>query len=589
MRREPLDKNDSASPIKQPGLHYTLLIGIVLVGTVLRFWQLDAKPLWLDEVITALFTLGHRQADVPVNGFFPLSALSDLFAFQPGVSCAQIAQTVATESVHPPLFFCLLYRWIGWLQPDATQWVWAMRSLPALFGVGAIAAVYGLNRMAISPTAGLMGAALMAVSPFAVYLSQEARHYTLPMMLATLGLIALIRIQKAIAQHRRISVWLALSWVAVNIAGLYVHYFFILVVIAQFMALALWISTRWQRVQRLHHYGGTLVLSLSVIVVSYLPWLPIVLAHFDRPETDWLIPYKPDWRDRIAPLYQTVMGWVLMGIALPVENQPWFVILPSALIMLAIGGWLAWQVIRGIRQLWHTPTYRASLIVLGGFVGGVILQFLAIAYILDKDITSVPRYNFVYYPGMSALVAAGLSVGMSRQSRQGQPIRSSRINRSAVAIAILAGLVSSSLVVHGWVFQKGYYPHTVAEDMAFDPSTPLMLVVSYQSLQEIALGLSFVLELDSIYATTPNPPVRVAFVHRENNYRDVWRTLARMRHELSFPLNLWVVASPGMKTEDYPTQLKIRNLNRAGKSTCTIDPDRFNRIGFPYQLFRCGE
>jgi uncharacterized membrane protein len=84
-----------------------------------------------------------------------------------------------------------------------------MRSLPALFGVSAIAAVYYLNRVAFSPAAGLMAAAMIAVSPFCVYLSQEARHYTLPMLLITLALLGLIQIQQDFSKQRLcFSVWL---------------------------------------------------------------------------------------------------------------------------------------------------------------------------------------------------------------------------------------------------------------------------------------------------------------------------------------------------------------------------------------------
>jgi uncharacterized membrane protein len=194
--------------------HYIALALMLLLGLGLRFWNLDSKSLWLDEVLTALFTMGRTAQDVPLNRFFPLPALDTLFTYQPGLSCAEITRRVTTESVHPPVFFCLLYSWIGglnrlgWLRPD--NWLWAMRALPALFGVAAIAAVYGLNRVAYSPRAGLLAAALMAVSPFAVYLSQEARHYTLPMLLITLALSALVQMQQDILRQKRLRlpIWL---------------------------------------------------------------------------------------------------------------------------------------------------------------------------------------------------------------------------------------------------------------------------------------------------------------------------------------------------------------------------------------------
>jgi uncharacterized membrane protein len=47
---------------------------------MLRFWHLDLKPLWLDEVLTALLSLGSRYEDVPLDVVFPASTLQNLLA-----------------------------------------------------------------------------------------------------------------------------------------------------------------------------------------------------------------------------------------------------------------------------------------------------------------------------------------------------------------------------------------------------------------------------------------------------------------------------------------------------------------------------
>jgi uncharacterized membrane protein len=88
-----------------------------------------------------------------------------------------------------------MHDWLRWKMALPLSWVWKLRALPALIGVVSIAAVYQLNRVAFSPAAGLTGAMVMAVSPFAVYLSQEARHYTLPMLLVILALLGLYQMQ----------------------------------------------------------------------------------------------------------------------------------------------------------------------------------------------------------------------------------------------------------------------------------------------------------------------------------------------------------------------------------------------------------
>ena len=561
---------------------------ILLGGLLLRFWQLDSKPLWLDEVLTALFSLGQSQQDVPLNVFFPLTALDRIFSIQPGISCAQITQTVATESVHPPLFFCLLYGWMNWLQPD--NWVWGLRSLPALFGVGAIAALYWLNRVAFSPRAGLIGAALMAVSPFAVYLSQEARHYTLPMLLITLALVGLVKMQQDLVTDR-LRAWVWLGWCGVNSIGIYTHYFCMIAFIAQVLALLGWML--WQRSRLGWQSWWAIGLAIGGVWLSYLPWLPTLINHFSRPETDWLIPYKPDWQDRIAPLYQTLVNWMLMVIVLPVEDQPDRVVLGWGIVGLVFASWLGWQLYRGWRMRWQQVPFRSPMLLLSGFTLGVVLQFFAVVYLLDKDLTVVPRYNFVYYPGVCALLGACLTGrGEQRTRNRKQGMKNSWAGDGLlppVIIVLVASLLSSFLVVNGVVFQKSYHPDRVARTMAFEPDRSLVAVTAYESLQEVALGLSFALELQKLYSTTTiDSQVRFGFLDRSDGYGAVWRAFPDLEQPLPLPLNLWVVASPGMRTKDYPERLRINDRDTPRrKALCRVDPDRFERIGFPYQLFRC--
>lgn len=602
---------------RQDVWHYAGLITVIVLGTALRFWQLDFKPLWLDEIITALFSLGRDYNDVPLDVPFSLQALENLFTFQSGISCSQIAQTVSTESVHPPLFFCLMYRWMDWLQPDADHRIWALRAFPALMGVWAIVALYYLNRVAFSPTVGLMGAAMMAVSPFAVYLSQEARHYTLPMLLIILALAMLVQMQRDLIQPGQLRPAIWISWVVINLLGLYIHYFFMLALVAQVTPLVGWMV--WQRHRISRHRWVALGLSLGLICLGYLPWVLTLLQHFNRPETDWLKRQGLSWVEWIAPLYQTLAGWVLMVIVMPVENQPWPILIPAALTMLLFAGWLTWQFNRGMRLAWQQPDYQPGIILLAGFTFCVLLQFFAIVYILNKDVTVIPRYNFVYYPGICALLAVSLAQlpGRRRKQRQSSQQQSahppdSRLSapdpldlraigasavealtlRRSVLVVLLVGMISSILVIHGFAFHKSYYPEKVAQDMLLEPAAPLMVVMSYRSLQEVALGLSFALALKEDYpATVRQPQFSFLFLDRTSGGNSrLWRRLARIPQPLQLPLNLWIIASPGMKSEDYPPYLRLSSSPLADHhdlADCFIDPQHYHRIGFPYQLYRC--
>jgi len=592
---------------KNLSLHYLALAGFIALGAILRFWHLDLKPLWLDEVLTALLSLGGRYEDVPLDVVFPSSTLQHLFTLKPEASFAEIAQAVATQSTHPPLFFCLMHQWLNWVEPIAQPLSWKLRSLPALIGVSAIAAVYCLNRVAFSPAAGLMGAALMAVSPFGVYLSQEARHYTLPILLITLALLGLIQIQQALYFQRQLPrpvVWL--SWGVVNSIGCYVHYFFILAFIAQLLTLTGLMY--WRR--RMLPRGSFLAVMLVVsgVAVSYLPWLPVLLGSFGRSETSWLP--KPE---NIAPLYQTLMGLLSMVIALPVEEQPLWIQVPLALLTIGFGSWVGWQGWRGLQQLWQQPETRLATFTLSCFTLCVLLQFFAIVYLLGKDITVAPRYHFVYYPAVVAILGASLGIkglkvrklkvegyapgvtttAVSNQSSNLQLANlqpATQIQPSTLVLSL--SLLSCVFVVSNLVFLKPFHPQQVARDMTRSQAVPIMMVVGYNNFQDVALGLSFALAIDQLNSDIPKGTASAsfAFLDRKLGYELVWQKLSKLPVLAGSRLNLWVVA-PGLKRRDYPQQLaiapKVTAAALTGQTSCTLDRTQYHRIGIPYQLYRC--
>lgn len=601
---------------------WPLVALIMVVGAALRFWQLGAKPLWMDEVITGLFSFGQSYDGVPRQVALPITAYEQIFTYQPATTCAQITATVSAQSVHPPLFFCWMHQWLGWLQTFSLPWVWALRSLPALVGVGAIGAIARLNHLAFSYRAAWIGALVMAVSPFGVYLSQEARHYTLPMLLVTLALMGLYQMVLDLEQRQiRWLVWL--GWVGINGLGFYVHYFFILAFVAQAVVLLLAAThtLRGAKHQLDAEDGGAEILgdrsavtaqnhwalsrvagAIAAVLLIYSPWLPTFFSHITRPETDWIETGWQSWR-LLAPIVQLLLGWVVMVIALPVEQQELGVIVLSATLMAGFSLWLGGRVIWGLRRLHQQPQTHLPVRVLLVFTLTVVLEFWAIAYGLGKDLTQVPRYNFIYFPAVCALIGAGLSMpklpGIRvRQSPRSPHSRLTRLrqfgldvqrrcDRAPILPLLLAGLISSSFVATGHVFQKPYLPNTVAQTLTFEPDKPLLVVAAYNDFQDMALGLSLALPLQHTQNFgQPPPQPYFAFLEITHDYNSVWQQLTTLQHPLAFPLNLWVVA-PGLKRVGYPPRLQLPD--RAGTShTCQLDPSQYYRLGIPYQLYRCG-
>ena len=551
--------------------HYLVLLGIIILGVALRFWHLDFKPLWLDEVITALVTLGNGYDDVPKLEVFGVDQLQQLFTLKPEVSCAVVIQTLINQSTHPPIFFCLLNSWLSLLKPDFNHVIWAMRSLPAIFGVCAIALVYFLNRIAFSPTAGLIGAAIMAVSPFGVYLSQEARHYTLAILLISLALLALIKIQQDIYQQLppRPLIWI--MWAIFNSISCYIHYFCILSLVAQIFTLTLLFYLQRHTIASQRQIKVAF-LTIIGICLSYLPWLSILIKHFGQPETNWLVPPQ-----NLTPFYQIIINWLLMVISLPVEVQQRWIKIPSALLTLIFAIWFGWQVIQGLHKLCQHPATQPSVITLGSFIIGVLLEFILISYLLKKDITAVPRYHFVYFPAICALFAASIAINIKQLTSIFLP------NHHLFLIIVLVGCISSIFVGFNIIYQKPYKPEQVAQNLNIKQPIPLMVVAEYSDSQDLALELSFMLALSNIrennfvnntdisFAFLPKTPVRELF----------WQNLSKLPITTTSNLALWVFSNR-IKALFYPEKVIIEE-----KITCGVDSNHSYMNETSYQLYKC--
>ncbi len=544
---------------------YLILLIIVLVGAILRFSNLGLKPLWLDEVITATFSLGKNYQDLPLDVVLPLNKLSPVFIYQHGVSCPQIAENIASQSTHPPLFFCWLYNWLGWMTPLGKDWVVKLRSLSAIFGIVAIAFMYAVNNLAFSRRAGLMAGSIMAVSPFAVYLSQEARHYTLPMMLISLSLWVLLRIQQDIFRIQGVKFWVWLAWVVVHTISLYVHYFCILAFIAEIGTLLLLMLRYQQKIIQKTQTCLGFIISVIGVAIAFFPWLLVTLSHANRAETNWITT-----DNYFAPLYQIIINWLLMVIILPLEHQPLPMVIISGLLMIGFGIWLGQNLLKGCKYLWQTPKTHLPTITLLSFAAIVLLEFFIIVYVLKKDITSAPRYSFVYYPAVCALIGATLS------SRIEFTVKRKR----TIAIILLTSLISSIFVIYNLGLKKPFEPEKVAQIINQEPSQPLMVVMAYLSSQDVALGWSFALAVQNIRGNNIEP-AHFAFFQQSPDLQTVWQKLSQLPSPQVSQLNLWIIA-PGRKRQDYPPQAQVSSaLN------CKIDTTQHYRIGVPYQLYRC--
>jgi len=158
--------------------------------------------------------------------------------------------------ISPPLYF--VFAWLAAKLGDPAVWI----RVPALVaGVALVPAAYGLGVRTVGRTAGLIGAALLALSPFAIFYSTEARAYTLATLFVLLAALALL----SAGEHGGWRRWALFALAAC--AALYSHY------TAAFPLAAEVLWAAWAHRERLRE----LALACVAAGVGLLPWLPSFL------------------------------------------------------------------------------------------------------------------------------------------------------------------------------------------------------------------------------------------------------------------------------------------------------------------------
>jgi Dolichyl-phosphate-mannose-protein mannosyltransferase len=170
-----------------------------------------------------------------------------------GRSLGSVLRTVHTGAENsPPLFFVLA--WFSAKLGDPTVLI----RLPSLIlGTATIPLIYALGRETVGRIAGMIGAAVVAVSPFTVYYGIEGRPYATMAFFVALSTFALV---KSVRSGSR---WWWTLYALATAAAAYTHYTSIFVLAAQ----AAW--SLWQCRDRLRQP----LMANAVVALLYAPWV----------------------------------------------------------------------------------------------------------------------------------------------------------------------------------------------------------------------------------------------------------------------------------------------------------------------------
>ncbi|HEY65749.1 MAG TPA: phospholipid carrier-dependent glycosyltransferase [Caldilineae bacterium] len=396
MQRQHLALALGAEKMRRVGERVSIL-AVILLAFALRVFRLGAQELRGDE------TFGY---------FFSLRPVPDI-----------IWATLTLGEPHPVGSYLIEKGWLSL----AGHSEFALRFISAWFGTLAVGIVYRLGRRLGLPrgTAGL-GAFLLAISPYAIWHSQDARMYTMSLALTAASTWLALEMT---ARPRR-SLWIA--YVSISWSALQVHYFAGFVLLAQNVFV---FGRAWLRPQHRGEIPRWATAQLAIAVL-YAPWLWLArdtIAHYGG---------NGDSPGLVQALWRAFSAFAV-GETVPTGRRPLYALL-SGLLML--GG-----------------AFR--LMQAGGAKRGAV-WLLALYLVVPLGITWISarsrpifneRYLIAATPPFYLLVAAAASI---RVPSSGQAHTSRAIGRAA-SLLLLVVMTLGALGSLGRYYTDPAYSKTI--------------------------------------------------------------------------------------------------------------------------------
>jgi 4-amino-4-deoxy-L-arabinose transferase-like glycosyltransferase len=265
-----------------------LILAVLLLGLALRLWRLDDRGLWYDEAFSIFFS-------------------------EQGLS-AMIAGTItqvegAAADVHPLLYYLSLD---GWMSAAGTSLL-AVRFLSVLAGMLTVALTYAVGRELWNRRVALGAMGLVAVSPFHIHYSTEARMY------AQLGLLSLLMVYFFLRGRSSMRWWPWLGFGVGMAISLYTHNLAFLAPLA--LGIFVLLRRRWDLLPRL-------VAAYVLAAVLFAPWLMLSASQWRKIQQAYWVP-----QPGISEILRTIMAFTF---DLPVPDALLPAVLFSSLLVLAL-------------------------------------------------------------------------------------------------------------------------------------------------------------------------------------------------------------------------------------------------------------
>ena len=271
---------------KRISKHGIALLTIFLLGALLRVYHLGAQSLWWDEA----WSVWISELAVP-----------------------QMVQATA-QDVHPPLYYFILHYWMMIFGTSES----AVRLLSALFGVLAIPMIYVVGRQLFNKDVGLIAALILALSSFNIWSSQEARMYSLMVLLTLLSMRFFLRFLQ------RSTLASSAGYVLFTTLLVYTHFYGLFVVLAQNIYVVALLVLSARGIVRLRQWA-----TLQVIVVAlFAPFVLLLVGQASAIQANF-------WQPLPTPS-DLMLTFVVYGVGFCLQINPFYLTWKTAAVLLSI-------------------------------------------------------------------------------------------------------------------------------------------------------------------------------------------------------------------------------------------------------------
>ncbi|MBE9211233.1 glycosyltransferase family 39 protein [Plectonema cf. radiosum LEGE 06105] len=555
-------------------IHLLLLLIWLVIGYGLRFSGLASLPPWTDECATIVFSLGNSFKTVPLNQVISSDILLQPLIPTPEAGIGDVIERLFNESTHPPFYFILTHLWMKlFANSSEIASVWVARSLSAFFGVLSIPAMFGFGYLAFrSKLLAHIAAAIIAVSPYSIFLAREARHYTLIMLLVIASLSCFIKAIENIHRQQSLPLWVGFFWTIINIVGVATHYFFALTLLAEGLVLFgyIWHEIRKNKQNKLTPVQPYLWRILLVAIASFagcLIWLPIVQSVYGSEPTEWVVNNSGD--NFFAPLGRLLLWVMSIFSLLPSAPSilPNWVIVISGVATLIFLVWITAYLVYGLK-VFSRSNNGLPIQILTRYTIAAIALFLFCTYILNIDLTLAARFIFVFAPAIILLVSALLTVcwqGLKKNTKL------------TLIIIWLMALIGGITAMFNLGYLQNMRPDLLASLIQKTSQVPVLITTTHKHHGQTGRMMSLAWEFKRFYASDSQNNWQFFLAGRDANaetYTNAVQVLQQNINQMPRPLDLWLI--------DFRSSVNLKSTQ------CFPDQKYRSRIGeYSYKLYHC--